>query len=594
MDFDAWITLTVVVLLVGLFIAERIPPAFAVAGSVLLLLVLGIIDESEALSGFSNPAPVTVAALYVIAGAVEATGALDRLADHILGRKPPSSRPRPTRGDIARLAFPVAIFSAFFPNTPLVAMAAPRVQSWARRAGRASSDYLMPLSFSAILGGIITTVGTSTNLVVSGLLEASGHPPLGLFEITPLGVVMAALGLATLVALYPLLMPERTAAHDRFSASAREFTVEMSVDDGGPLEGLTVAAAELRNLQGVYLVEIERSQQILSPVPPDTVLKGRDRLVFAGNVSKVLDLMRMRGLSPVEERHFTINGPRAARFFEVVIGSTSHLIGATVKQVHFRSRYGAAALALHRAGEPVRQKLGEVPLRAGDVLLVIGDPDFRRRWAEAGDFVAVSPVEGTGPVRKHKSIVVRLTVAAMVSAAGLGLVSLLQASLLAVAALLVLRVITPAEAHRAVDVHVILLIAASFGLGHAITNSGLAQAVAGFLTGFGSADLLLLAGVLLSTIVLTSMISNNAAAVLMFPIALAVSSQAGLNPRSFAVAVMVGASMDFLTPIGYQTNTMVYGMGGYRFLDFSRLGAPLTAVVVAIALIAIPLLWPLR
>lgn len=595
---EAWITLIVLLGTIALLVAERMPPALSIAAAVLLLLILGVIDEGEALSGLSNSAPVTVAALYVLAGAFEATGALDGITDLLLGRRPPSEKARVgTRQEVSRIAFPTAIFSAFIANTPLVAMAAPRIQNWARRTGRSPSDYLMPLSFAAILGGVMTTIGTSTNLVVSGLLEEQGMPALGIFEISAVGVPIAVVGLLVMLAFYPRLMAKRDAAHERFSSTAREFTVEMTVDEAGPLEGLTVTAAGLRNLSGVYLVEIQRHGQSIAPVDPDQRLAGNDRLVFAGNVSKVLDLMRTRGLTPSEERHFTMNsGHDARRFFEAVVGANSTLIGSTLKQVGFRGRYGAAVLAIHRAGEAIEQKLGEIPLRPGDVLLVLSDPDFRDRWAETRDFLVVSTVDGTGPVRTHHIRVVRLIALAMMVAAATGLLTLLQASLLAVAAILLFGVMTPAEAGRSVDVNVILLICASFGLGHAVSGSGLAAAIAGGLTGplqsYG--DLGVLAGVLLATMALTSVISNNAAAVLMFPLALAIGAQAGFDPRPMAVAVMVGASVDFLSPVGYQTNMMVYGMGGYRFGDFARLGAPITLAAFVVALFGIPLVWPLR
>lgn len=597
MPVDAWITLVVLIGTVGLLITEKLPPAFLIAGSVLLLLLAGVIDEFEALSGFSNPAPATVAALYVLAGAFEATGGLDAVTDRMLGRSAaPDGGKLATRGELARLTVPAALASAFIANTPVVAMAAPRVSAWARRTGRQPSSYLMPLSFAAILGGVVTTIGTSTNLVVSGLLEEAGMDPLGIFEISAVGLPVALAGLAVLILLYPKLMPQRTGAYDRFTTSAREFTVEMIVQPSGPVAGRTVASAGLRNLAGVYLVEVERNGEVIGPVDPELVLESGDRLIFAGNIGKVLDLMRMRGLIPAEERHFSLEANDARRFFEVVVSADSALIGSTLKQVGFRSRYGAAVLALHRAGESVRSKLGAVPLRPGDVLLVLSDPGFGHRWGEGGDFSVVSAVGGTGPVRSHKSRTVQLIAAGMVLLAATGVLSLLQAALLAVAALLLFRVITPAEAHRAVDLHVILLIGASFGLAHAVSGSGLATAIAGGLAGAleGVGDVGLLAGLLVATMALTSMISNNAAAALMFPLGLAVAAGAGIDPRPVAIAVMIGASTDFLTPVGYQTNTMIYGMGGYRFSDFPRLGAPVTLVVVAVSLLVIPAVWPLR
>ncbi|MGH2726127.1 MAG: SLC13 family permease, partial [Actinomycetota bacterium] len=351
-------------------------------------------------------------------------------------------------------------------------------------------------------------------------------------------------------------------------------------------------------LQGVFLIEIERDQHPIAPVAPDQMLEEGDRLTFAGNVTRVLDLQRTPGLASAEERHFTSVGKSLERrFFEAVVGESSPLIGRTLKEADFRSHYGGAVLAIHRAGQRIPGKLGEVRLRTGDVLVIVADPGFWYRWTDHPDFLVVTPLFGRVPPRREKAWVVQLLTLGMIVVAGAGLLNLLQASLLVAMALVVFGVITPAEAKRAVDLDVILLMATSFGLGIAMSDSGLAKDIAQLLvTAFKPlGDVGILGGVLLATMLMTELLSNNAAAVLMFPIALATTQAVpGLQFRPFALAILFGATLSFLTPIGYQANTLVWGMGGYKYRDFSRLGAPLTLATAIAVLVFVPILMPLR
>ncbi len=593
MPWEAWFTLAVVAGTVGVLATERVSPPFAILGAVTVLLVSRVIDSDQAFIGFSNAAPITVAALYVLAAAVEKTGALEQVTSRILGSEPPGESGE-TR-TLSRVVFPTAAASSFLNNTPIVAMVAPGVIAWARRTGRSPSRYLMPVSFAAILGGVITLIGTSTNLVVSGLLKDSGQDPMGLFEIGKVGLPLAIFGCTMMVFLAPKLLPVRTAPGDSIGEDSREYTVEMSVQEGSPLAGQSIAAGGLRNLEGVYLAEIERSGNRIAPVAPETELREGDILLFAGNVDRVVDLHRIPGLASAEEHHFPDDvQQRLRRFHEAVVAEDSPLAGTTLKDIGFRARYGGAVVAIHRAGQRIDDKLGQVVLRSGDVLLVLAADDFRQKWRDQRDFLLVASLGGEAPPRREKAPIVGLVTLAVLVLAGTGLMDILDVSLLAAVALVGLRVLTPFEARNAVDLNVIVVIAASFGLGEAIATSGLADRVASSLLGpldaFGNLGLLL--GVLIATTLLTELITNNAAAVLMFPLAMATATQAGLDPRGFAFAVAIGASASFLSPIGYQTNTMVYGMGGYRFGDFFRLGFPLTLLMILLAGVLIPIFWP--
>jgi di/tricarboxylate transporter len=578
---DAWLTLAVVAASLVLLVRDALPPAVVLLGASTTLVVTDVIDAETGFSGFANPAPITVAALYVLARAVEITGALDPLLSRLLAG---GEQQRSTRSLLARLLVPVAGASAFLNNTPIVAMTAPQVASWAEQRGRSATPLLMPLSFAAILGGVVTSIGTSTNLVVSGLLVDRGQPPLGLFEITRVGVPVAVGGIALLVLTAPVLLRARESVRVDLKEQVREFSIDMRVVDDGPLVGLSVEEAGLRELQGVFLVRIERTGHVIAPVGPGEVLSAGDVLSFVGNVDLIVDLQRIRGLASTEEHHlYGIDETRQA-FFEVVLGSSSELAGSTLKDTGFRSRYDAAVLAVHRAGHRIEAKLGDLQLRAGDTLLLLADVSFRQKWRESGDFLVVARIGGTSPARTRKAPVVLALTGLLVVVAGSGLLDILDAALLTTVALVATGVLTLREARDAVDLDVIIVIGAAFGLGAAMESTGLAAAAAGvLLAAFGSfGEIGALLGVVVATIMLTEMITNNAAAVLMFPIAFTAAGTVGADPRAYAIAVAVAASASFLTPIGYQTNTIVYGLGGYRFADYPRVGFPLTVLVLAL------------
>jgi len=586
MSIDAWITLAVLTVVLALLITERVAPALAVLGGTFSLLALGVLTPEQALAGFSNPAPFAVAALYVVASAVEKTGAIQPLLGSTLGRVASPKRA------LARLLFPVAGMSGFLNNTPIVATVAPQVAAWAQRTGQSPSVYLMPLSFATILGGVMTAIGTSTNLIGSGLMQAEGMPPMGMFEITLLGSGVALVGVAYLVFASQKLLPQRVAPRNMFESAAREFVVEMQVIEGGALDGVEVEAGGLRSLQGVFLAEVRRGEEIIAPARPDTVLRGGDVLVFVGLAEQALDLNNKSGLRSAEHKHAEQFHAAGHTYFDVVIGPSSPLVGSTLRDAEFRSRYQAAVLGIHRSGEPVRAKLGAVPLQTGDMLILLADEGFRDRWRDRSDFLLIARRGGLAPTSTTQAWIVAAVLLAVVLGNALGLFPILESTLVGALVLVGTRVLTVSEARRAVDLDVILLIAASFGLGTALEVTGLARiASEGIVGPFGTmGPAWALLGLVLATVTLTEFITNNAALVLMFPIAMAAAAANGLEPRAVALVVSIAASASFLTPIGYQTNTMVYGPGGYRFGDYIRLGLPLTLLVVAVLVLGYPLL----
>jgi di/tricarboxylate transporter len=449
----------------------------------------------------------------------------------------------------------------------------------------------MPLSYAAVFGGVVTVIGTSTNLVVSDLLVAQGDDPLGIFEITGVGLPVAAVGVAVLVLTAPRLLRHRHGAGVEVAAASQPYTIALRVDHDGPLVGQTIDEAGLRHLRGVFLAGVERGGAVI-PARPGTMLGAGDVCYFAGDVVDVVDLLEIRGMSSAEDAHVVGAGDRPdAGLFEAVVSERSELAGSTLRDAGFRARYDAAVLAIRRHDDDLPGKLGTVVLRPGDVLLVLATPEFERQWRGHGDFSVIASLDAPPPVRRHRAGVVLLAIAGMIALSVTNVLDLMEASLLAAAILIATRVISATEARRAVNLNVVLTIAMSVSLGTAVSVSGLAAEMATVLGNVGDpfGDIGRLVAVLVATMLLTELLSNNAAAALMVPVATATAIEANLDPRSLAIVVLIGASCSFLSPIGYQTNLMVYGLGGYKFRDFTIVGAPLTLVTLIVTPIAVSL-----
>jgi di/tricarboxylate transporter len=554
---------------------------------------------------------VTIAALYVLAGAATLTGALSPVIDRVLdGRRPRADGPPPMsesmldrpeiddnqRSRLVRLSGVTAGMSAFIPNTPLVALAAPRIVTWCRRNGRSASLLLMPLSFASVLGGVITVIGTSTNLVISDLLVDAGGEPLGVFEMTPVGLPVAIVGVGVLMLTAPVILRTRRSPTAAASTSAHRYTIALVVDADGPLAGATIEEAGMRHLHGVFLAGVERGGHLVT-ARPETRLGAGDTCYFAGDVSDIVDLTEMRGLTIAEQRHIEEAGERTdAGLYEVVVSERSELAGRTLSEVGFRARHDAAVLAIRRHDDDLPGKLGAVRLRAGDVLLVLATPEFDRQWRGHGDFSVIAALDAPAPPRGSNAWLVLVAIAVMIGLAVSNVVDLMESAVLAAAALVLLRVISVTEARRSVNLNVVFTIAMSISLGTAVATSGLATEIGSWLSEVGDpfGDSGKVVAVLVATMILTELLTNNAAAAVMLPVATVTALESGLDPRAMALVVLIGASCSFLFPIGYQTNLIVYGLGGYRFTDFTRLGLPLTIATIIVTPLALPLAIPLR
>jgi di/tricarboxylate transporter len=600
MSWEAWVTLATVIAILYALGRNYASPDVVLMGGLTLLMTLNVFSDrfpapGQFAAAFGNEGLLTVGVLFVVAAGLTETGGMALAIDRLLGR------PRSVRDAQLRMMIPVATISAVLNNTPVVAMFMPVVSDWCRKSNLSPSKLMIPLSYAAVLGGTCTLIGTSTNLVVQGLMIQAqktdpAMPIMGMLTLTPIGVPVTILGIAFVVLFGDRLLPQRRTARVE-SADAREYTIEMLVERNSAIDGVSIEQAGLRRLPGMYLAAIERNHERRIAVAPEEVLRGDDRLVFVGVVDSVVDLRKIRGLAPATDQVFKLNDPRDNRcLVEAVVSNTSPLIGLSVREGEFRSRYDAVIIAVHRNGERLDQKIGDIVLRAGDTLLLETHRRFLRRQRNRRDFFLVSHVPESAPVRHDRAylavgiVVVMVIAMSLESYTGLNVFTI---ALLTAAMMGATRCVSAEQARRSIDWSTLVSIGAALGIGLAIQTTGLAQIVAGNLIGaFGAfGPVGVLAGVYLVTLIATELVTNNAAAALAFPIAHAAAAGLGVNFMPFAVVIAVAASAGFATPLGYQTHLMVYGAGGYRFSDYVRMGVPLDLLVMVVTLIITPLVF---
>jgi di/tricarboxylate transporter len=596
MTWEAWLTISTIVVLFVMLVRNWAPTDFLMVAALTLLIVVGTIADSDrlpraaaAVVGLGNSGLVTVAVLFVVVAGLVQTGAMNLIAGWLIGR------PQSVNGALIRLLTPVTILSAFLNNTPVVAMFMPVVEDICKRTGINPSKLYLPMAYVATFGGVCTLVGTSTNLIVNGLLiEATGHG-MQMFDLTWIGLPCAVVAIMFLLVSNRRLLPDRRppiTIHE----DPRRYTVEMIVHDRGVMVGKTVEEAGLRNLPGLFLVEIERGEELLAPVSPRRKLHGLDRLVFVGVIESVVDLQRMRGLTRAPDPSQQSASHHANRcLVEVVVSDRCPLVGASIRDGQFRSTYNAAVVAVARSGRRVEGKIGDIVLQTGDTLLLEATPDFVRRERNSSHFFLVSGVENSEPLRHNRAWIAILILLGMLVTVSFGWFDLLTAGLLAAGLMIVSQCCSIGHARQSVDWSLLVVIAASLGIGQAIESSGLAGTIsAKIIEMAGGHPWLVLLAVYTVTTVFTELVTNNAAAVLVFPIAAAAAKTLDVNLMPFAIAIAVGASAGFATPFGYQTNLMVYGPGGYRFSDYLRLGIPLDIIFLIVTVVLTPLVWPFR
>ncbi len=616
---DGWIAILVTVAIFAAMQRRRtVSVDLLFLGGLVLVTVAGVLTPEQALAGFSNKAVVMIAALFAASAGLRVTGALDWIGNRLLGSATTE------RGALVRLAAAIVPASAFVLNTPLVAMMAPVVVDWCRQRSISPSRLLIPLSYLTIIGGVCTLIGTSTTLVINGELArmarrsefaeiAERIGELSFFETTSVAVPLALLGVTYMLLIAPKRLPNRTDLIEQFDEHRRDYLVEMQVQPSCPLIGKSVENAGLRHLPGLFLIEITRGEETITPVSPNDVIRSNDQLIFTGVVTTIADLERIPGLVPAVDTSFETRPAERVRreLTEAVLSRTSPLIGLTVRDSNFRKRYNAAVVAVHRNGERLTNKVGNVRLEPGDTLLLQTRNEFVESHRNSRDFYLVSRVGKTAARRHDRAVwagflflalILWLTVSSLwPELLGWGnFTSKSTAAIAIVLAMIVTRCITTAEARASIDLQVLLTIGAALGIGEALDQSGAATWLAESLVdgtaalglGAGWMPYLLLAIIYLLSQLFTEAVTNVAVASIMIKIAISVAVVGGYDPRPFIIAVTLAASLSFVTPIGYQTNLMVLGPGGYQPRDYWRAGWPLALIMTAGALVLIPLLWP--
>jgi len=607
MGWQGWATGLLILVMLGAFARNKIGPDLIMLGVVLALLLLGIVTPTEAVKGFSSQGVLTVAFLYVVATGLKETGAMQILTAGIIGR------PKTPLQAQARFIVPVTFLSAFVNNTPIVAMFMPVISSISRRFGVAPSQLFMPLSFAAILGGVCTLIGTSTNVVLGDLINKhdwakSGLPEtrMEMFTISAVGIPIAVAGVLYMLLFARRLLPSAAGATLDLERS-KQYVGAVKVAPGSPVIGKSLEQAGLRHLPGLFLSSIERDGEVIHAVDPEFRLQAGDVLMFVGILESVVDLQKIRGLVPVSDEVRPDAVRSRMQFTEVVVSPQSPLVGQSIREGGFRTRYGAVVIAVQRQGHVLPGKIGDIVLRPGDTLLLETTQKFIRTHRDTNDFYVVSPIEGASPPRHDRawlSLGVLALVIALMSFGESFLAWFLPASissnmtemvaaLLGAALMVAMRCCTGPQARSGINWQVLIVIACSFAVGTAMEKTGLAGAIAYSVLGWAQSigPVFLLAVVYLIAMFFTMLLSNNAAAIMMFPIIVEACAMHGLNPLPFLIAVCVAASCEFSTPLGYQTHLMVMGPGGYKWLDFTRFGLPLNVLCAAICIAGAPIAY---
>ncbi len=591
---ETLIVSAILLLALILFVTELVPidlTALLVTG---LLILTQVLTPTEGFSGFSNQAPITVAAMMVLSAGLIRTGVVAKLGQRVSALGGSS--------EVSQLAviFPVvALFSAFINNTAAVAMFLPIVLTIAREKKLSPSKLLLPLSYAAILGGACTYIGTSTNIIVGTIYAGGNQPPLQMFEFGNLGLVLLTLGTLYMLTIGQWNLPYRpTETSLTEGYLLREYLTELVIRVDSPLVDKALRETNLSKMLDIEVLEIQRGQQKLWLFLQEVKLQSGDILIVKGNLENILKIRDAEGVDILAEAKLSDRDLKSEdiTLAEAVISPNSSLIGKTLKEANFRQRYQATALAIRRHGGQIREKLGRVRLHAGDMLLVLVRKQILGNLRQDSDFLLILEESLTSDFRISKLPISVLIFLGVIAAAAFQALPIVVASLFGALLMVFTRCITLREAYQAVDWRIIILIGGTLSLGTAMEKTGTANSIAESLVDWSGAlgPVALIAVLYLLTMAMTEIMSNNATAALLTPIAISIANQGGWDPRPFAFCVAFAASCSFLTPIGYQTNTMVYGPGGYRFTDYFKVGAALSVINWITATLLIPFIWPFR
>ncbi|HUP00782.1 MAG TPA: SLC13 family permease [Gemmatimonadota bacterium] len=591
MTWEIVFVFAVILAALVLFAIERFPVDQIALAIPVVLLMAGILSAEEAISGFSNTATVTVAAMLVLSLGLVQTGAVDAIG-RWAGRAPLGG----PRIRLAILCVIAAAVSPFLNNTAVVVVFLPVFLAVCQKTGQPPSRALMPLSFAAILGGTITLIGTSTNLIVYGMAQERGFDELTMFSIAPLGLIYLAVGLLYLFTIGQALLPRRAGDADLSGKyDVRSFVTELQISPQSPATGRTLTDLRWGDEAGVSVLGLTRGGRTIWSPGPDRRLQAGDLLYAQGHHDDLLQLAERMSLSTPVDR--VPDGPGLsagdAHLAEVLVAPAASVVGRTLRETRFQQLYNVTVLAVQHLGRIQRARLANVRIETGDLLLVHGSAADLESLVDDPGFVPVSALPKSGGPRPRALVAIGI-LAAVVAVAGLEFVPILPAALTGVLLMIFTRCVTLEEIYEEMDWMVIFLLAGVIPLGIAMEETGAAQLLAHTLAEWVRpyGPTVAVAGFYLMTSLMTEMMSNNATAVVLTPIALLTSAELGMNPYALLVAVMFGASASFMTPVGYQTNALVYGPGGYRFSDFLKVGGPLNLLLLVTGSIFIPIFWP--
>lgn len=579
------IVLLAVLAMLILMIIEIAHPATIAFITLLFFFVIGYISPDEIMSTISNEGVLTLALLFIVTSVIEKTNVMEKILFLILKKS------KSEKGVMMRLTPPLIGFSAFFNNTPLVVILTSSMQNWCKERNLHASKFLLPISYLTIFGGMFTIIGTSTNLIVHGWLLDKGFEGFSFFQLAPYISLGVSIGVVYLALFSSKILPVTDTAMSERYEDGRNFLFEAVVEENCSLIGKTVMSEEFNKLKNLYLLKILRDNEVISPIRLNDKIQVNDILIFSGQLDRLENLERFKNLSIRTDEEMSMHSLQSkdSKLIEAVVSHNSTIIHTKIKHSNFRSMYDAAIVSVHRKNENINKNIGDIRLKPGDVLLLLVGKDFELNASQTGDFYALTEIHHDKALNKKQSILAVATFSAMILSVALGFLSMFTAVLLCIGLFMLFDFFDSVQIKRSIPFPVLLLIVASLGIGKVIESTGVADLIANTMIGliaenFGMIGLL--AGIYLITNILTEVITNTAAAVIVLPISLEVATYLDISPVSVAVIVAVAASASFSTPIGYQTNLIVYGPGGYKFSDYLKLGLPLNIIFMVTVILS--------